>query len=57
MEHIVTKEDLELNPELVEEGVKEGDIIDIPEGEPTEEEIEEVETEEPSQGGDLSVKI
>lgn len=54
MKHIVTQEELDLNPELAEEGVQVGDEIDLPETE----EIEEAEViEEESQGGDLSVKI
>ena len=61
MKHIVTQEDLELNPELMEEGVEVGDEIDLPETEETEDgkvEYEEAEVvEEESQGGDLSVKI
>jgi hypothetical protein len=34
--HILTKEDMELNPELAEEGLKEGDTIVIPDGESVE---------------------
>ncbi len=29
-EHIVTKEDIAANPELVEQGIKEGDVVEIP---------------------------
>lgn len=43
MKHIVTQEDLDLNPELVEEGVEVGDEIDLAEVEPSEEEMENAE--------------
>jgi hypothetical protein len=29
-EHIVTKEDIAANPELVEQGIKEGDVVEMP---------------------------
>lgn len=59
MKHIVTQEELDLNPELIEAGVQVGDEIDLPESDlPESEEIEEAEViEEESQGGDLNVKI
>jgi len=38
IDHVVTQEDLDLNPELAEEGTKVGDVIQIPKEETDDEE-------------------
>jgi len=48
VDHVVTQEDLDLNPELEEEGTKVGDTIQVPK---EEEEIEEEEEEEDNDKG------
>lgn len=45
IEHKLTDEDLEMNPELVEEGLKTGDVVEVPIE--TTEEVIEVEENEP----------
>lgn len=48
MKRIVTQDDLDLNPDLVEQGVKVGDEIEF---EPTTEERREPGEEPPAEGG------